>query len=221
MSVTTGPRLHVRPLSFKDACAFVEAHHRHHAKPQGHKFSLGVLTEDGDLVGVAIVGRPVARHFDDTLTVEVTRVAVADCTPNACSALYAAAWRTARAMGYRRALTYTQDGESGASLRGAGWLPAAERRARPGWDMPSRRRNTRGTENIARILWEITTKDAPPLPEPRYETRDETRPKRGARTCPECRGPLPTAPTGRPARYCGTACKQRAYRRRKGPNRPA
>jgi hypothetical protein len=73
----------------------------------------------------------------------------------------------------------------------------------------------------ARTLWQIATHNAPPLPEPRYETRDETRPHRGARKCPECRGPLPTAPTGRPPRYCGSACKQRAYRRRKAPNRPA
>ena len=221
MSVSVGPRLHIRPLSFKEACEFVDQHHRHHARPQGHKFSLGVLDENGDLVGVAIVGRPVARHFDDGLSVEVTRVAVKDNTPNACSALYAAAWRTARAAGYRRALTYTQDGESGASLRGAGWLLVADRAARPGWDVPTRPRSARGTDNIARTLWQIATHDAVPLPQPRYETRDETRPRHGAPACPECRAPLPTSPTGRPARYCGPACKQRAYRRRKTPNRTA
>lgn len=74
--------------------------HRHHQKPQGHKFSIGVQDETGRTRGVAIVGRPVARCFDDGLTVEVTRVAT-DGTPNACSALYGAAWKAASGMGCR------------------------------------------------------------------------------------------------------------------------
>src|SRR5256885_16380595 len=56
---------------------------------------------------VAAVGRPVARHLDDGLTLEVTRVAT-DSTPSACSILYAAAWQAAKALGYRRLITYTQ-----------------------------------------------------------------------------------------------------------------
>lgn len=70
-----GGRLHKRPLGFDVACAFVtEHHHRHHDASRGHKFSLGVITDDGTLVGVAITGRPVARHFDDGLTLEVGAV---------------------------------------------------------------------------------------------------------------------------------------------------
>ncbi|MGW4543279.1 XF1762 family protein [Streptomyces chartreusis] len=201
-------------MKFKPACAWVDQHHRHHDAPQGHQFSLGVCTGDGRLVGVAIVGRPVSRHFDNGLTIEVTRLAT-DGTPNACSALYAAAWRTARSAGYRRAITYTQDGESGTSLRAAGWRKVADLPARPGWDAPSRPRRTLGTENVARILWEITTHNAPPLPELRDETRDETRASRGQRQrCPECKSAIATAVTGRPARYCSPVCRQRAYRRR-------
>ncbi|WP_344961176.1 XF1762 family protein [Streptomyces thioluteus] len=166
-------RLHIRPMSFSDACAYVKQHHRHHRPPQGHKFSLGVVNDDGCLVGVAIVGRPVARHFDDGFTVEVTRVAT-DGTPNACSALYAAAWRTARSAGYRRALTYTQEGESGASLRGASWCQIAHRRARSGWNSRSRHRKVTGTENVARTLWGIYTKDASPLAD-LIEGTDSTR----------------------------------------------
>lgn len=99
--------LRVVPVSFAQACAFITDWHRHHRPPQGHKFSLGVA--DGEiLVGVAVVGRPVARMLDDGQTLEVTRVAVADATPNACSLLYAAAWRAAKALGYRRLVTYTQ-----------------------------------------------------------------------------------------------------------------
>jgi hypothetical protein len=56
----------------------------------------------------------------DGFTLEVTRVATDGC-PNACSALYGAAWKVARAMGYRRLITYTLPEEGGSSLRGAGW----------------------------------------------------------------------------------------------------
>lgn len=76
--------------------------------------------------------------------------------PNANSMLCAAAWRAAKALGYRRLITYTQEGESGASLRAAGWRIVAERPARPGWDMPSRPRKLRGTEDVARTLWEAS-----------------------------------------------------------------
>lgn len=44
-----------------------------------------------------------------------------DGTRNACSMLYAAAWRAAKAMGYKRLVTYILDSENGASLRAAGW----------------------------------------------------------------------------------------------------
>jgi hypothetical protein len=146
------------PVSFADACAFVAEHHRHHAPPVGHKFSLGVAC-GRLLVGVAIVGRPVARQFDDGRTLEVTRVAT-DGTPHAASMLYAAAWRAAKALGFRRLVTYTQRGESGASLRAAGWTVIAERPPRPGWDMPSRPREPKGTENVQRYLWEQSGKGA-------------------------------------------------------------
>jgi hypothetical protein len=74
---------------------------------------------------VAIVGRPVARHLADGFTAEVTRLA-SDGTRNACSMLYGAAWRAARALGYRRLVTYTLAEERGASLRGAGWRLVGE-----------------------------------------------------------------------------------------------
>lgn len=100
-----------------------------------------------------MVGRPVARSFDDGLTLEVNRTAT-DGTPNANSVLYGAAWRAAKALGYQRLVTYTQEGESGASLRGAGWRVVAERRERKGWWAPSRPREAKGTEHVARTLWE-------------------------------------------------------------------
>lgn len=146
--------LMVVPVTWGDVCTMVEKHHRHHPKPVGMKFCLGVAEGD-EIVGVASVGRPVARHFDDGWTLEVNRTCVVDA-PNANSMLYGAAWRAAKALGYRRLITYTQQGESGASLRAAGWRVVAERRPTPGWSCPSRPRKLRGTENIARTLWEAS-----------------------------------------------------------------
>jgi hypothetical protein len=108
------------PSTLKEANAFVARHHRHHKPVPGHKFSVAVADEMGEVRGVAIVGRPVARNLDDGSTLEVTRVAT-DGFPNACSALYGAARRAAFALGYRRLVTYSLRTEGGASLRGAGW----------------------------------------------------------------------------------------------------
>lgn len=111
--------LSLMPISYADACMFVAQHHRHHAAPQGHKFSIAV-TDGTDVRGVVMVGRPVARHQDDGLTLEVTRCCT-DGAANACSMLYGAAWRATRALGYQRLITYTLASEQGASLRASGW----------------------------------------------------------------------------------------------------
>ena len=148
--------LRVVPVSFRDACGFVAMWHRHHQAPVGCKFCLGVADETDVLRGVAIVGRPVARMLQDGMTLEVTRTAT-DSTPNANSMLYGACWRASKALGYRRLVTYTQSGEGGGSLRAAGWHVIAERGARPGWNMPSRPRELRGTEGIPRTLWEAAS----------------------------------------------------------------
>ena len=145
--------LTIVPIDYRTACSMVAAWHRHHRPPVGHKFSIGLAVDD-ELVGAIIVGRPVARHLDDGATLEVTRSVVADDIPNGNSMLYGASWRAAKALGYRRLITYTQEGESGSSLRGAGWRVVAQLRPRPGWDTPSRRRLPSGTENVARTLWE-------------------------------------------------------------------
>lgn len=143
--------LHIAPIGLRAANEFVRMQHRHHRPARGHKFSIGI--RDGELlVGVAIVGRPVARRFDDGQTLEVVRTCT-DGTKNANSMLYGACWRAARAMGFRRLITYTQSGETGASLRGAGWKIVAQRPARAGWDAPTRPRVNRN-DHIPRTLWE-------------------------------------------------------------------
>ena len=111
--------LTLTPINLKTANAFVQQYNRHHKPTRGHKFSIGV-SDNGALVGVAICGRPVARRLDDGYTLEVNRLCT-DGTPNACSILYAAAYRAARAMGYNRVVTYILDTENGVSLRAAGW----------------------------------------------------------------------------------------------------
>lgn len=117
--------LRVQPITLAKANSEVERLHRHHPRVRGCLFCLSVVDGTGDVRGVAIVGRPVARMLQDGLTAEVTRVAT-DGTPNACSLLYAAAWRACRAIGYRRLFTYTLPEEGGASLRGAGWTLETE-----------------------------------------------------------------------------------------------
>lgn len=142
------------PIQFADACRFVQMWHRHLQAPVGCKFCTAVGDESGVLRGVAIVGRPVARSYDNGTTLEVTRCAT-DGTPNASSMLYGACWRVARGLGYVRLITMTHtEGESGASLRAAGFRVVAERPARAGWTAPSRPREDRGADGIPRTLWE-------------------------------------------------------------------
>ena len=111
--------LTLRPCEFRQAQEFVRDHHRHNKPPVGHKFSIAAY-EDERLCGVVMVGRPVSRYFDDGLTLEINRCCT-DGTKNACSILYAAAWRAAKALGYKRIVTYTRESEPGTSLKAAGF----------------------------------------------------------------------------------------------------
>ena len=111
--------LKLKPCTFRQAQDFVRENHRHNKPPVGHKFSIAVY--DGEkLCGVVMVGRPDGRYLDDGETLEVNRCCT-DGTRNACTMLYGAAWRAAKALGYKRIVTYTLKSENGASLRAAGW----------------------------------------------------------------------------------------------------
>jgi hypothetical protein len=111
--------LKIMPIDFEQAAKYVDNNHRHHRRPVGHKFSIACFDNER-LCGVSMVGRPVSRYFDDKLTLEVNKLCT-DGTKNACSMLYASSWRAAKALGYKRIVTYTLETESGASLRAAGW----------------------------------------------------------------------------------------------------
>jgi len=143
--------LELVPVTLTEAKAFVVKHHRHrgegrdkHVAPIGWRFGFGVKNGD-ELIGVAMVGRPVARMIDATTTVEVNRVAVVDnkLGEHACSMLYGAAAREAKKRGFARIITYTLETEPGASLRGAGWTIEAKTRG-GSWNRAARSREDVG-----------------------------------------------------------------------------
>jgi len=144
------------PITLKEANEYVSRHHRNHKPVVGHKFSIGLssIGDDGspkDIIGVCIVGRPVSRHRDDGRTLEVTRCCT-DGTKNSCSMLYGAAWRAAKALGFKRLITYTLPSEGGASLRGAGWRLLGEAGG-GNWNVSSRPR-VDSPHPQKKFLWE-------------------------------------------------------------------
>lgn len=114
-------RLSIVPCTLAQANKYVALYHRHNGEVLLARFSLAIADDLGVVRGVAIVGRPNARNLDDHFTVEVKRVCT-DGTPNTCSMLYGASWKTAKAMGYRRCITYTLPIESQSSLKAVGWI---------------------------------------------------------------------------------------------------
>lgn len=114
--------LEIRPIQHAEACKFINLYHRHNIAPQGCKWNIGCYNGD-ILVGVAITGRPVARYLDDGLTIEITRVCT-DGTRNACSKLYGACVRIAKAMGYKKVITYILSSEDGASVKASNFVLA-------------------------------------------------------------------------------------------------
>lgn len=144
------------PITREEAHIFIRKHHRHHLPPLGDVFRVALALTDGEIIGVATVGRPVARMLDDGTTAEVTRCCVADVPEarHAASKLYAMAWRIAREMGYHRIITYTLASESGTSLVAAGWKALYQTKAGRSWDMPGRPRVDKHPLD-AKTLWEV------------------------------------------------------------------
>jgi hypothetical protein len=147
------------PITLREANDFVANFHRHNGRTSrnGGKFAIG-CSNGNQLVGVAIVGLPIARTLADGFTAEVLRCCVIDSAPkNVNSFLYACCWRAWRAMGGKKLITYTLKSESGASLRGAGWRVVAE--CKPGgWDRPNieRVRRWKPIYGQTKFRWEIT-----------------------------------------------------------------
>lgn len=151
--MTQQSRLTVVPCDFDEANAFIARHHRHHRPLKFHKFSLAVADEAGEIRAVCMVNRPTARMLDDGMTLEVTRLASDGC-PNACSCLYGAAWRAAKALGYGKLITYILESESGTTLKASGWKLIGKRGG-GSWNMPSRPRVDKHPLQ-KKFLWEAS-----------------------------------------------------------------
>lgn len=129
------------PVDLATARRYVNEHHEHNEAPLSWRFGVG-LAEEGELVAVAMAGRPTARGLDPERAVEITRVCIAQAGEhrNAASRLYGALCRASKALGYLTAYTYTLEREDAASVRAAGFRLDAELAARPTWSTPSRPR---------------------------------------------------------------------------------
>lgn len=140
----------IRPIELKDANAYIEANHRHHKKVQGHRFSIAALDEDNHIVGVAVVGRPVARKTCQRSILEVTRL----CTEggkNVCSFLYSAAARVGKELGYASIQTFILSTEPGLSLLATGWQRGHISKGKHGWQ--SRKGRTTEQPTCDKVLY--------------------------------------------------------------------
>lgn len=152
--------LRVVQITLDESKVYVGDFHAHSGIHTGHKWSIAAVAGDR-IVGVAVIGRPTAQVIQngDPWALEVLRVCVergedGKGYPNACSFLYGASWRSIKALGYLRALTYTKDGENGVSLRAAGWVSMDYRRPRKaGWDSRPGRKS--GGERVGGERWEV------------------------------------------------------------------
>lgn len=113
--------MRIAPITFHKASEYINQNHRHHNATIGCKFCISVIDDDGQLHGVAVCGRPVSRRLDEGFTLEINRVCT-DGTRNACSMLYGACCRIAKAMGYKKVITYTLQSEDGASLKASNFI---------------------------------------------------------------------------------------------------
>lgn len=148
--------LKLRPITITRATAigFVADVHRRLPKIQGAMWGISVIEiESCEVIGVALVGHP--SRVQTTSTNEhlrVLRVAVIEGYPNACSMLYGACWRAARAMGCERMDTHTHSDEPGTSLIAAGWVAGGWTRGGE-WDTPKRRRRPAVDPTPKRRWW--------------------------------------------------------------------
>lgn len=145
-------------VTLRDARRFVSEYHRHSDAPQGGIIAIGVVDDDEQLWGIAIIGRCVAPGIKDPHACELTRCCVRPDGPrNACSFLYGRAWRLATAMGFERMITYTLSKESGASLRGAGFKMVGEsgsHKVKNPWGSSKRKRAWKPIYNEPKTIWE-------------------------------------------------------------------
>lgn len=158
--------MRIIPMTLRAANDFVERRHRHSGRSSNDsgKFAIG-LEHAGALVGVAIVGRPIARmiqHSDQEFPAELLRL----CTSPACpkgggSKLYSRARRLWQLMGGTHFHTYTLRREGGETMRAVGFKAedAVEVAGRQ-WDRPARRRRRKVIHDEPKLRW---SEELPPV----------------------------------------------------------
>ena len=142
------------PLTLKDANKFVKEFHRHNKDCRGHRFSIGAVYND-ELVGVAIVGRPIARKLDQKLIAEVLRNCVKpDAPKGTCSFLYSKAIQVWQVLGGKKVITYTLETEKGSSLKAVNFKDVSKTPVfKYGWTN-RKNRILPETQKVRKVRWE-------------------------------------------------------------------
>lgn len=142
------------PISQKEANGFIRKFHRHSKPVVGDKFRVGLVDNKGELVGVALAGRPVARMLDNGRNIEIVRVCVKEGFSNACSMLYGRIAQIAKLMGYEKIITYTLKKETQSAMKAVGAVKEAEINPQE-WDRPNRKRKSQKVYQETKIRWEL------------------------------------------------------------------
>lgn len=145
----------VAPVPFGTARRFVARHHAHCGAPAVARFSFGAFNGP-TLMGVVIVGNPVARALMGRGIAEVNRLCIRRDLPralgwNIASMLYGAAAREAERRGFAKIMTYTRIDEAGTSLKASGWVAEARLRGR-GWHGRHRPRSNKNAW-VDKVRW--------------------------------------------------------------------
>jgi hypothetical protein len=143
-----------KPISLKSANNFVSQYHRHNKPVAGHKFSIGLTDDTGQLIGVGICGRPVARMLDDSKTLEISRVCVIPEHKNANSMIYGRLVKIARLFGFEKIITYSLTTESAATMKAIGAVKENTVKPRE-WSCPSRQRKSQDIYKSEKIRWSL------------------------------------------------------------------
>lgn len=151
-------QLRFKPVATRSVKRFIDLHHTHCGVPVTWRFHNAVFN-GATLIGVAVVGNPVAPALMGRGILEVNRLCVRRDVPsalrwNAASMLYGWCAREAESRGWRKIITYTRADEAGISLEAAGWDREATVRGR-GWHSARRRRSNRNSW-IDKVRWSRT-----------------------------------------------------------------
>lgn len=156
--------IETKPITIKEANKFVKEHHRHHRPTSNNtgKWALSVIDKKtNEILGVLIVGNPVSATFMDGYTLEITRLCIKENAPKgSASFLISKCSKIWKIMGGKKIITYTLCYESGASMKGAGWIKTGEVKPHNNWKnksvMDGKKRDVLEVYSIKKNRWEIS-----------------------------------------------------------------